>query len=119
MKNNLLMRKYGKTFYWASFFLDNTKIQAIYSIYSFCRKIDDMVDEAKNSNVTKKKIILFKDAWNKGLPHPIISVLNKIPKENWPNRKLVNKFLDGQISDIEFTSFKSEKSLIIYSFKFS
>ena len=55
MKNNLLMRKYGKTFYWASFFLDNTKIQAIYSIYSFCRKIDDMVDEAKNSNVTKKK----------------------------------------------------------------
>ena len=117
MKNNLLMRKYGKTFYWASFFLDNTKIQAIYSLYSFCRKIDDMVDEAKNSNVTKKKIILFKDAWNKGLPHPIISVLNKIPKENWPNRKLVNKFLDGQISDIEFTSFKSEKSLIIYSYQ--
>ena len=55
MKNNLLMRKYGKTFYWASFFLDNTKMQAIYSIYSFCRKIDDMVDDAKNLSIAKKK----------------------------------------------------------------
>jgi len=117
MRNNLLMRKHGKTFYWASFFLDNTKIQAIYSIYSFCRKLDDMVDEAKNSNVAKKKLTLFKEAWNKGLPHPIISVLNKIPKENWPSPVLVKKFLNGQISDIEFTSFKSEKSLIIYSYQ--
>ena len=80
MENNLLMRKHGKTFYWASFFLDNVKMQAIYSIYSFCRKIDDMVDEAKNLNIAKKKLLIFIDAWNKGRPHPVINVLNNIPK---------------------------------------
>ena len=117
MENNLLMRKHGKTFYWASFFLDNAKMQAIYSIYSFCRKIDDMVDEAKNLNIAKKKLLIFIDAWNKGRPHPVINVLNNIPKENWPNQKLVKMFLNGQISDIKFTSFKSEKALIIYCYQ--
>jgi len=117
MKNNLLMRKHGKTFYWASFFLDNAKMQAIYSIYSFCRKIDDMVDEAENSNIAKKKLRIFMDAWNKGKPHSIIEVLKNIPKENWPNQKLVKMFLNGQMSDIKFTSFKSDKALIIYCYQ--
>jgi phytoene synthase len=117
MKNNLLMRKYGKTFYWASFFLDNTKMQAIYSIYSFCRKIDDMVDDAKNLSIAKKNLLIFTNAWNKGSPHPVISVLNNIPKENWPNQKLVKMFLNGQISDIKFTSLKSDKALIIYCYQ--
>jgi len=117
MKNNLLMRKHGKTFYWASFFLDNAKMHAIYSIYSFCRKIDDMVDEAKNLNIAKKKLHVFMDAWNKGKPHSIIGVLKNIPKENWPNQKLVKMFLNGQMSDIKFTSFKSDKALIVYSYQ--
>lgn len=117
MKNNLLMRKHGKTFYWASFFLDNAKMEAVYSIYSFCRKIDDMVDEAENLNIAKKKLRKFMDAWSKGKPHPIISTLKNIPKENWPKQKLVKIFLNGQMSDIKFTSFKSDKALIIYCYQ--
>jgi phytoene synthase len=117
MKNNLLMRKHGKTFYWASFFLDKSKMQAIYSIYSFCRKVDDMVDEAKTPDIAKKRLLIFMEAWKKGTSHPVINLLNDIPKENWPNQKLVKNFLNGQISDIKFSTFKSEKSLIIYCYQ--
>ena len=117
MKNNLLMRKHGKTFYWASFFLDKSKMQAIYSIYSFCRKVDDMVDEAKSPDIAKKRLLIFMEAWKKGKSHPVINLLSDIPKENWPNQKLVKNFLNGQISDIKFSSFKSEKSLIIYCYQ--
>ncbi len=117
MKNNLLMRKHGKTFYWASFFLDKSKMQAIYSIYSFCRKVDDMVDEAKNPDIAKKRLLIFMEAWKKGKSHHVINLLSDIPKENWPNQKLVKNFLNGQISDIKFSSFKSEKSLIIYCYQ--
>jgi 15-cis-phytoene synthase len=117
MKNNLLMRKHGKTFYWASFFLDKSKMQAIYSIYSFCRKVDDMVDEAKNPDIAKKRLLIFMEAWKRGKSHPVINLLSDIPKENWPNQKLVKNFLNGQISDIKFSSFKSEKSLIIYCYQ--
>ena len=117
MKNNLLMRKHGKTFYWASFFLDKSKMQAIYSIYSFCRKVDDMVDEAKTPDIAKKRLLIFMEAWKKGKSHPVINLLSDIPKENWPNQKLVKNFLNGQISDIKFSTFKSEKSLIIYCYQ--
>ena len=117
MKNNLLMRKHGKTFYWASFFLDKSKMQAIYSIYSFCRKVDDMVDEAKNPDIAKKRLLIFMEAWKRGKSHPVINLLSDIPKENWPNQKLVKNFLNGQISDIKFSTFKSEKSLIIYCYQ--
>lgn len=117
MKNNLLMRKHGKTFYWASFFLDKSKMQAIYSIYSFCRKVDDMVDEAKNPDIAKKRLLIFMEAWKRGKSHPVINLLSDIPRENWPNQKLVKNFLNGQISDIKFSSFKSEKSLIIYCYQ--
>jgi len=117
MKNNLLMRKHGKTFYWASFFLDKSKMQAIYSIYSFCRKVDDMVDEAKTPDIAKKRLLIFMEAWKRGKSHPVINLLSDIPKENWPNQKLVKNFLNGQISDIKFSSFKSEKSLIIYCYQ--
>lgn len=117
MKNNLLMRKHGKTFYWASFFLDKSKMQAIYSIYSFCRKIDDMVDEAQTPDIAKKRLLIFMEAWKTCKSHPVINLLSDIPKENWPNQKLVKNFLNGQISDIKFSSFKSEKSLIIYCYQ--
>lgn len=111
------MRKHGKTFYWASFFLDKSKMQAIYSIYSFCRKVDDMVDEAKTPDIAKKRLLIFMEAWKKGKSHPVINLLSDIPKEKWPNQKLVKNFLNGQISDIKFSSFKSEKSLIIYCYQ--
>jgi phytoene synthase len=117
MKNNLLMRKHGKTFYWASFFLDKSKMQAIYSIYSFCRKIDDMVDEAQTPDIAKKRLLIFMEAWKTCKSHPVINLLSDIPKENWPNQKLVKNFLNGQISDIKFSTFKSEKSLIIYCYQ--
>lgn len=111
------MRKHGKTFYWASFFLDKSKMQAIYSIYSFCRKVDDMVDEAKTPDIAKKRLLIFMEAWKSDKSHPVINLLSDIPKENWPNQKLVENFLNGQISDIKFSSFKSEKSLIIYCYQ--
>ena len=111
------MRKHGKTFYWASFFLDKSKMQAIYSIYSFCRKIDDMVDEAQTPDIAKKRLLIFMEAWKKCKSHPVINLLSDIPKENWPNQKLVKNFLNGQISDIKFSTFKSEKSLIIYCYQ--
>ncbi len=83
MKNNLLMRKHGKTFYWASFFLDKSNMQAIYSIYSFCRRVDDMVDEAKTTHIAKKRLLIFTEAWKKCRSHPVINLLSDIPKESY------------------------------------
>ncbi|HTI13169.1 MAG TPA: squalene/phytoene synthase family protein [Dictyobacter sp.] len=36
----------SKTFYWGSLFLPPPKRYAIWAVYAFCRKVDDIVDEA-------------------------------------------------------------------------
>ena len=41
------MRKHGKTFYWASHFLEKEIANRFYAVYQFCRNIDDLVDEKK------------------------------------------------------------------------
>lgn len=40
-----LTQRASKTFYWGSAFLPPAKRQAIWAIYAFCRKVDDIVDE--------------------------------------------------------------------------
>ena len=44
-KSKAIIKKYGKSFFWASKFLDRQSIELIYPIYHLCREIDDMVDE--------------------------------------------------------------------------
>jgi 15-cis-phytoene synthase len=43
----------SKTFYWGSVFLPSAKRQAIWAIYAFCRKIDDLVDEAPEKDALR------------------------------------------------------------------
>ena len=42
--NSKIMQKHGKTFFWASLFLKGSEAKKIYSIYAFCRNVDDIVD---------------------------------------------------------------------------
>lgn len=49
MANNNIIRKHGKTFYWASKFLDKNLLIPIYSIYEMCREIDDIVDNHESN----------------------------------------------------------------------
>ena len=47
MKNQAqIIQQHGKTFYWASFFLEKTVRSRLFSIYAFCIKVDDIVDTA-------------------------------------------------------------------------
>ena len=55
MKSNLL-KKYAKSFYWASFFLSNNILDKCSSLYNFCRTLDDIVDNDNNMEV-KREII--------------------------------------------------------------
>lgn len=44
-------RDASKTFYWGSVFLPQPKRQAIWAVYALCRVVDDIVDEAANTDV--------------------------------------------------------------------
>ena len=45
--NSQVMRKHGKTFFWASHFLDKKVAARLFAIYEFCREVDDVIDQKK------------------------------------------------------------------------
>ena len=86
-----IIQKYGKTFYWASFFLEKSIKLRLFSIYAFCRRIDDLVDgDEKNQD--------------------------KNFKENF--YKKIEEFVNlGQQSDLSHNQPKSIDELIVYCYR--
>ena len=106
-KQAQIIQKYGKTFYWASFFLDKNIKLRLFSIYAFCRKIDDMVDNNKkelNKHLEKnfqKKIEGFVG----------------LEKRFNPSKKIMNQFILGQKSDLSHKQPKSINELTVYCYR--
>ena len=111
-----VLKKNGKSFYWAGKFLPKECINRAAELYSFCRILDDIADnveinsskDLKNirSNIKTKS---FKDLEN------IYSI--KYPKFlNSSSKKVVIDLIDGLILDQKAILFKKEEELIRYSY---
>lgn len=61
MNNNIkkIVKKSGTSFFWSMRFLPKAKREAMYTLYAFCRHIDDIVDG--DSSMTEKQELL--QAW--------------------------------------------------------
>ena len=61
MNNNIkkIVKKSGTSFFWSMRFLPKAKREAMYTLYAFCRHIDDIVDG--DSSITEKQELL--QAW--------------------------------------------------------
>jgi len=102
-----IIQKYGKTFYWASFFLEKSIKLRLFSIYAFCRRIDDLVDgNKKNQNKN------FKDNFHKKIEEFV-----NLEKKFYPTKAIVNQFMLGQQSDLSHTQPKSLDELIVYCYR--
>jgi len=102
-----IIQKYGKTFYWASFFLEESVKLKLFSIYAFCRKIDDLVDS------DDKKL----DKYLKENFHKITEKVAGLEKKFHPSKDIINQFMLGQQSDLSHKQPKSINELIIYCYR--
>ena len=107
-----VLKKNGKSFYWAGKFLPKECINRADELYSFCRVLDDLADNgeinaSKNlsnirSNIKKKT---FKNLEN------IYSI--KYPEFlNSSSQKAIIDLIDGLILDQKPILFKKEEELI-------
>ncbi len=111
-----VLKKNGKSFYWAGKFLPKEFINRAAELYSFCRILDDIADNGAISSskdlssirsYIKKKT--FKDLEN------IFSI--QYPKFlNSSSKKVVLHLIDGLILDQKSILFKKEEELIKYSY---
>ena len=106
-KQAQIIQKYGKTFYWASFLLEKKIKLRLFSIYAFCRKIDDMVDN-NNKELNKN---LKKDF------HKKIEGFVGLEKKFNPSKEIMNQFILGQKSDLSHKQPRSINELTIYCYR--
>ena len=118
MKNNLL-KKYAKSFYWASFFLSSNTLGKCSSLYNFCRTLDDIVDDDNNLNVKKEIFSKFKnDFENKNLNNQIIKDMWSVIDSEGISYQIVMDLFDGVGTDLkEKVVINSKKDLLVYSYR--
>lgn len=123
-------KMHAKTFYFASRFLPPEKRNACYSIYAFCRYIDDLVDKnifrSLNSEESLQKLAEAVEEWRRQLKalykgeyidHPImIALKDTISKFGIPEN-LPNELIDGVNMDITKTRYENFEDLKIYCYK--
>ena len=105
------LKKHGKSFYWASFFLPKRNKDAATQLYSICRFFDDLADDS-NEDQTKILTGEFKKICD-DLSHPI----NEFFTSHNLSIKILGDLVDGLVKDQTDVRIKNEKELIQYAYQ--
>ena len=104
------VKQSGSSFYWGMKLLPKEKRRGMFAIYAFCREVDDIADDLKNSQIIKKKKL---NQWKKdsGRIFKNASLDNSLKRE-------LNYFIsiiDGMLMDVkENIQFPSSKKFKLY-----
>ena len=115
-----IVKKSGSSFFWGMNVLNSKKKRAMFSIYAFCRIVDDIADELDNKKEKESKL----KKWKKRIQHIYESVdLNnsierelKFAIENFMLEKSdFYSIIDGMMMDArQDIKFPSKKILNLY-----
>ena len=114
--DKLVLKKNGKSFYWAGKLLPKESINRAAELYRFCRILDDIADSGKinslkelskiRSHIKKKTFADLKK--NYSIKYPKFLKIS--------SKKVVIDLIDGLILDQKSILFKKEEELIRYSY---
>ena len=104
------LRKEGKSFFWASFFLPKSYKKNAGILYSICRYFDDIADKHSQdqSNYLKNSIEEIKNNKN--------NKVNVFLKKNNINNAILIDLIDGLILDQKNIRIQNKEELIKYSY---
>ena len=110
---------YAKSFNWAGFFLPKHTYQNCSKLYSFCRILDNIADDQDTIASKEQKFKDFKELYLKNTSNnSIVEDMKELEKNYDISKNIINDLFDGIESDIKETvKFKSEKDLLLYSYR--
>ena len=110
---------YAKSFNWAGFFLPKHTYQNCSKLYSFCRVLDNIADDQDTITSKQQKFKDFKELYLKNTSNnSIVEDMKELEKNYDISKNIINDLFDGIESDIKETvKFKSEKDLLLYSYR--
>jgi len=123
---------YAKSFNWAGFFLPKKIYNDCSKLYSFCRILDNIVDEKDDLKVKTKRFNEIKNIFNntallngeeiqaidKNEYLIIVGDINIVAHNNNIKRIIINDLIEGVESDLKLKiKFRTVKNLLIYSYR--
>lgn len=125
-----ITRKHAKTFYMATRFLPNHKQRGIFAIYSLCRYIDDLVDEAEDlvqkQQLSHSEIKIKLNQWKqklqdtyegKSFNNPILIAFSDVLRRYNIPIKMPFELMEGVCMDLYKKRYESFDEVYDYSFK--
>ena len=104
------LKRDGKSFYWASFFLPKNSKKNAGTLYSICRYFDDIADKNSEDKTNYLKDSIEEIKYNKNNKVNIFLHKNKI------NNSIFADLIEGLILDQKKTKIQNKEELIKYSY---
>ena len=129
-KNYLAL--FAKSFNWAGFFLPKNTYHDCSKLYTFCRVLDDLVDEQSSLELRSEKFNKIKEVFEKGYKEAndrekligqneydlIVNNMITIADKNNIKKIILDDLIDGVSSDLKSKVYlRSVKDLLVYSYK--
>ena len=115
-----IVKNSGTSFFWGMKILSPEKKRAMFAIYAFCRIVDDIADDIKDSKVKKSKLNIWKERieaiYNrKKLNSSLEKELNQSIEKFKLNKSDLLSIIDGMMMDAEKDiQFPTKKELNLY-----
>lgn len=110
--------KSGSSFYYSFRFLPQERRRAITALYAFCREVDDVADECKDTLVGRAKLNWWRSeisATYRGQPqHPVTSALVPAIKIYGLEEKKLQEIIDGMEMDLVHNRYADFAALQVY-----
>ncbi len=111
----------GSSFYYSFLFLPQDKRRAITALYAFCREVDDIVDECKDSNVARSTLNWWRSQVDEiygGKPqHPVALALVPVTAKFNLAKEHLLEIIDGMEMDLDQPRYPDFKSLQLYCYR--
>ena len=112
-----VMQRHGKSFFWASWFLDKNTANKLFAVYALCRRLDDLVDTSNKSSEAKKEITKIISHINNNQYKETFEEFKSIDSTFHPKKNIINEFLKGQLSDLDFKQPADLGQLLKYCYR--
>jgi phytoene synthase len=114
---------YAKTFYFGTKFFDEPKRKAVWAVYAWCRRTDDIVDKPRKDTTSLRDELAewtarLKDIWQ-GVAHDSIDLALVDTVRNYPGLT-VQPFEDmvkGMVMDLDQNRFDTFDELYVYCYR--
>ena len=111
-----ILKKNGKSFHWASRFLDHKMSQNAATLYAFCRVLDDMADGDIEAGPIRLSHMQKKLRGKTKLSDPLLEEFLPFFKQMKLPEKALGDLIDGLLMDQKEVRIHNEAELIQYSY---